>query len=289
MKTYDFTIKDLLNKGLRPLEESPRNGLHMTAASNCRPSVGGLVQGDKYTRSFNINEAAQIFHTYKGTFVLTADSIYSYSYYEDAITLLIDTIPPGLMWSIADFGEYILFTNGNINLIRNPSTGVFAADTGLVFPVARCMCAHRGRLLLGAPKRYPDLDGNHSNWASWSDINSIRFVSATEIDLARQNLSGSMPMPWEGDVLRIMPLGDKVIVYGDNGITALQLASTTGAASTYGQVPIEATGLRTARSLTTNGKEDEGSVHYFINNTGWLCSLDSNLKVTRLGYKEFLD
>lgn len=289
MKTYNFTMKDLLGTGLRPLEESPRNGMHMTASSNGRPSIGGLVQGDKYTRSFAIDEAAQIFHTYKGTFILTADSIYSYSYYDDAITLLIDTIPPGLMWSVADFGEYILFTNGNNNLIRDPSTGLFAVDTGVIFPVARCICAHRGRLLLGAPKRYPSLDGNHSNWAAWSDINSIRFVSATELDLARQNLSGFMPMPWEGDVLRIVPLGDKVIVYGDNGITALQLASTTGAASTYGQVPIESTGLLTARSLTTNGKEDEGSVHYFINNSGWLCTLDSKLKVTRLGYKEFLD
>lgn len=289
MKTFDFTIKDLLQKGLRPLEESPRNGMHMTAISNGRLSEGGLVDRDKYTRSFAINEAAQIFNTYKGTFILTADSIYSYSYYTDSITLLIDTIPPGLMWNIADFGEYLLFSNGNINLIRDPSSGIFVTDTGLVFPVARCMCAHRGRLLLGGPKRYPTLDGDHSNWAAWSDINSIRFVSSTELDLARQNLSGYMPMPWDGDVLRIQPLGDKVIVYGDNGITALQLTSTTGAASTYGQVPIEETGLLTARSLTTNGKENEGSVHYFINNTGWLCSLDNNLKVTRLGYKEFLN
>lgn len=289
MKTFNYTIKELFNKGLRPLEESPRNGSFLTAASNCRMTEGGLVGADKYTRKFNLNETAQVFHAFKGTFILTADSIYSYDYYSDTYSLVVGSIPPGLMWSMADFGEYLLFTNGNINLIRDPTTGDFNVDIGIVFPVARSICAHRGRLILGGPKRYPTADGYHRNWVAWSDVNSIDFISATNLTQTRQNLSGYMPMPWEGDVLRVIPMNDKVVVYGDNGITAIVLASASGISSTYGQAPIRETGLLSDRAATTNGEQDEGTLHYFLDNTGWLCEMNNDLQVKRLGYKEFLN
>lgn len=287
MQTFNYPIKELFNKGLRPLEESPRNGSYLTAISNGRVTEGGIVGADKYIRTFALNESAQIFSTYKSTFVLTLDTIYSYD--GSALTQLLTGIVPGLMWSIADFGEYVLFTNGNVNLIRNITTGAFTVDDGTVFPVARCICAHRGRLILGGPKNYPEVGEDYSNWVAWSDINELNFVSPTELGQARRNLSGYMPMLWGGDILNIMPLNDKIIVYGDNGITAMLLATAEGAPSTYGQVPIPETGILSAEALTTNGEKDEGSIQYFINTVGWLCKIDNNLKVERLGYKEFIN
>jgi hypothetical protein len=189
---------------------------------------------------------------------------------------------------MADFGEYLLFANGKINLIRNPTTGVFSTDDGTIFPLAKSICEHRGRLILGGPKNYPESGKDYSNWVAWSDINNLAFIKTTDLDQARQNLSGYMPMPWEGNVLKVEPLNDKVIVYGDNGITALVLRSLDLASSTYGQEDVHDVGLKWQGSMTTNGKKDGKTIHYFVDATGWLYELGDDLQPKRLGYKEFL-
>ena len=286
MQTFNYNIKELFNKGLRPLEESPRNGSYLTAVSNARISEGGLIQADKLIRDFALNEDAQIFSTYKGLFILTKDTLYSYI--NSTLSSMLTSLTVGGMWSHADFGDYLLFTNGEVNLIRDPITGVFATDTGTVFPLAKCICAHRGRLILGGPKNYPEIGETFSNWVAWSDIGKLAFLSADDISQARQNLAGYMPMQWQGNILRLATLTDKVIVYGDNGITALPLASVDGAMSTYGKVDIHKRGIRSQGAMTTNGKEDEGNIHYFVDNVGWLYKMGSKLDVKQLGYKEFL-
>jgi hypothetical protein len=276
------TTSSAFSNGLRPKEELSQNPAYLSQATNIYLSEDGCFDAEKFTRTFALDEDAQIFPTYKGVFVLTKDTLYGY---ENAIlTQLLTGLIKGGLWSVADFGDYILFTNGEVNLVRNPTTGIFTTDNGTVFPLARCICAHRGRLILGGPKKYPTLSGDHSNWVAWSDINNLKFVSSAELDQARQNLSGYMPMPWQGDVLRVATMGDKVIAYGDNGITALSLASTT-----YGQIPVYDVGIQSQGAMTTNGKADDGAIHYFVDKTGWLYKMAGNLEIDRLGYKEFLN
>ena len=274
------------SNGLRPREELDRESEYLSQATNVYLMEKGCFNAEKFTRTFDLDEDAKIFQSYKGIFVLTEDVLYSYA--NSVLTPLLSGITVGGMWSMADFGDYLLFTNGEVNLIRNPTTGIFATDDGTVFPLARCICAHRGRLILGGPKNYPVAGGLYSNWVAWSDINNIAFVKSSDLDQARQNLSGYMPMEWEGSVLKVASLNDKIIVYGDNGITALPLASTDLAASTYGQIPVYEVGIRGPGAMTTNGKKDDGSIHYFVDNVGWLYTLTDNLEPKRLGYKEFL-
>jgi hypothetical protein len=346
------------SNGLRPEEELNHEAQYLSVATNAYLMESGCFNAEKFTRTFNLDEDAQIFSAYKGIFVLTKDELLSYSrsMYVDTwdsygatttftassvtglsvggsviiqnvmissgndingkqtitgivgnqVTVNFDStgstyvagnIPVfslltgltlGGFWSIADFGDYILFTNGEVNLIRNPTTGIFTTDGGTVFPLAKSICAHRGRVILGGPKNYPKLGEFFSNWVAWSDINNLEFVGATELDQARQNLSGYMPIPWEGNVLKVEPLNDKVIVYGDNGITALKLISTELAASTYGQEDVHDVGVKWQGSMTTNGKKDGKQIHYFVDSTGWLYELGNDLNPKRLGYKEFL-
>ena len=123
MKTFNFPIKDLFNKGLRPLEESPRNGNYLTAVSNGRVTEGGLVGADKYTRAFALNERAQVFSSYKGIFVLTEDTLYKAI--NGALSQVATGLPIGGLWSCADFGNFLVFTNGEVNLVKNPTSDVF--------------------------------------------------------------------------------------------------------------------------------------------------------------------
>lgn len=287
LATFEGGIKsNALSNGLRPREELSQNPAYLSQATNVLLSEDGCFDAETFTRSFALDEAAQIFSLHKGLFVLTQDTIYQYDNSE--LTQLLTTLTVGTRWSEADFQDYVLFTNGEINLIRNPTTGIFAIDDGTIFPLANCMCAHRGRVILGGPINYPTSTRLYDNWVAWSDINNLKFVSNTELDQARQNLSGYMPMPWEGNILRVMPLGDKVIVYGDNGITALFLTSASGISSTYGQRHIHDVGIMTNDSIVTNGKIEGGSIHYFVDDDGWLYELKENLELNRLGYKEFL-
>ncbi len=352
--------------GLRPKEELDHNKGFLSQADNVYLSEDGSFHAEKFTRTFALNESAQVFPTYVGIFVLTSTTLYLWN--GATLTSLLSGLTAGGLWSVADFGEYVLFTNGSVNLIRDPTTGVFATDAGVVFPLAKCMCAHRGRLILGGLTDYPEA-GAYPNWVAWSNINNIAFINrpllsttiatlasqasftltagsavdddyndaiivvtdagdstikayglvsdytgssktialnkdpgiftmavtdsvdiyaAGQNDETRQNLSGYMPMPWEGNVLELMPLGDKIIVYGDNGITAMALVSAQDAASTYGQVPVYPSGLHGQGAMTTEGNSEEIFRHYFVDKTGWLNVLNSDLQVKQLGYKEFL-
>ena len=366
MKTFDYPIKDLLNKGLRPLEESPRNGMFMTAVENARVTEGGLAGADKLTRTaFGLNETAQIFTAYTGVYVLTDDTLYSWS--APTLTQLLTGLATGGEWSMADFGSYVLFTNGSVNLIRDPITGTFASDAGVIFPLAISLCAHRGRLILGGPANYPNSEDINTNWVAWSDINNLDFlhtplltttisILATQVsftltagsanddtynnmiavitdagdssvkafapildytgstktitlnvdpaiftmaatdevkiyedvdqDQARQNLAGYIPMPWEGNVQRVEPFQDKIVVYGDNGVTALKLLSTELVPSTYGLLHLSSDGIKEQAAMTDNNQKEVGTEHYFIDTEGYVVAIDENMKVERIGYKE---
>lgn len=354
------------NNGLRPREELDHDVSYLLEVENVYLSADGSFNAEKFTRTFTLNESAQIFPTYIGIFVLTSTVLYSWN--GSALSSLLSGLTPGGLWSVADFGSYILFTNGSVNLVRNPTTGVFATDSGTLFPLATSICAHRGRLILGGITDYPE-SGSYPNWVAWSDINNLAFVNrpllsttiatlasqvsftltagsavddtyndaiivitdagdatvkafglvsdytggtktvaldkdpaiftmaatdiidiyaAEENDQTRRNLSGYMPMPWEGSIQKIAPLEDKVIVYGDNGVTAMVLASAVGTASTYGQKPVSESGIKEQGAMAMNGKNEQATTHYFVDKTGWLNMIDVGLVVNRLGYKEFL-
>jgi len=98
----------------------------------------------------------------------------------------------------------------------------------------------------------------------------------------REKTIGMMPMPWSGDVEVLKQLGDAVMVYGSNGISAL--------------VPVEnATTFAVRRIFDHVGVVGRGSVggnksvHVFItgpNKELWMIGPD--LQPKRLGYSEFL-
>lgn len=288
MKTFNFPVQEMFAKGLRPLEESPRNGMYLTAASNIRVTEAGLVAADKLVREFALNENAQVFSTYRGLFVLTEDTLYEYNASLATLTQLLTTLTVGRNWSIADFGDYIIFTNGFVNIIRNPTTGVFATDDGTILPLSKSICKHRGRLILGGPVDYPTIGDTHTNWVAWSDINNLAFLDNVDMSQGRQNLAGYMPMPWANTVEVVVPLGDHVIVYGQDGIIALKLISTPHVASTYNQIPVHNVGINQQGAVTTKDIKEGTHVHYFVDTEGKLCRLHENLKLDILDYKEFL-
>lgn len=99
----------------------------------------------------------------------------------------------------------------------------------------------------------------------------------------RKNDSGFSPLPYVGTLRILKPLGDFVIAYTDTGVMALR--PVTDPEPTYAQLDLPAlrgTGLATAGAVGGNAE-----VHVFVDRSGFLWQITSDLKVERLGYQEF--
>ena len=114
------------------------------------------------------------------------------------------------------------------------------------------------------------LENLKSNWVKWSNIGSLDFT------IGRSNVAGEMPLDCKGWIYDIKKLNDKVVAYGENGISLL---TPTGVK--YGLNTIYRIGLKSKQAVT-----GDDSIHYFIDNKGQLYSLGESLQ--KLDYSEYL-
>lgn len=97
------------------------------------------------------------------------------------------------------------------------------------------------------------------------------------LERLQKNEWGFMPMPWQGEILNIEPLGEALIVYGDEAITAM-IPAQFG----FGY-----------QHLMNVGIADRGAVagnrggHIFIGESGELWSIGPQLQTNKIGYKEY--
>lgn len=142
-----------------------------------------------------------------------------------------------------------------------------------------------------------------SNWVWWStigggdalmlfskDLMETGFVSSSYgnlkpylFDLLKRNEQGFAPMPWKGTVHKIMQLGDYNMVYGSGGITALKAVSEP--APTMAILEPLPKGIGIVGPGAVGGDKNH---HIFVDQSGLLWHIDSQLKATVLGYQEYL-
>ena len=130
------------------------------------------------------------------------------------------------------------------------------------------------------------------NYQSYATSPDTGFTSAKPfaIDLLERNEAGMRPMPWRGKVLGIAPLGDGMVVYGENGIRYLApyneaVVKTYGVYEFNGLPPhVGVYNGTTSRSAFCAGNDR----HIFMEPSGELWHLLPNLQAERLGYREYL-
>lgn len=104
-------------------------------------------------------------------------------------------------------------------------------------------------------------------------------------DILKRNELGWMPMPWQGRVRCVRPLGKAVMVYGDEGISALIPLNVDGIAPTYGLHEFsELGGVGIAGRGAISGDNTD---HVCVDKFGYLWHINSQLQASRLGYREF--
>lgn len=100
-------------------------------------------------------------------------------------------------------------------------------------------------------------------------------------DLLRRGDIGGRTMPWDGNVLRLLPLGRNVVVCGDNGMSALAPVDTDFglAAELSNEIGLLGRGA-------VGGSEKDGIV--FVGGDYALYLISPSLEMKRLGYEGFL-
>lgn len=103
------------------------------------------------------------------------------------------------------------------------------------------------------------------------------------MDVLRQNEFGFMPMPWEGEVLGLGSMEDKVIVFGKEGISALVMASGEDI-NTYGFRHMMSTGI-----LSTRGFHSSDKRTVFVDRAGMLWEVTPDLKPQKHDYQHLFN
>ena len=101
-------------------------------------------------------------------------------------------------------------------------------------------------------------------------------------EMLKRNDFGYAPMPYQGLVRRVAPLGDHVIAYSNDGIASLT-PTTIGDFNTMGVRLLSDHGIMTGHAFCASPKR-----HIWLDNIGDLWQITPDLQVTRLGYKEYL-
>jgi hypothetical protein len=88
--------------------------------------------------------------------------------------------------------------------------------------------------------------------------------------------SGRLPMEYPGWIYQAKQLADKMVMYGENGVTILKPAEQYWASQTILNIGLKG----------TNSVAGTNNVHFFVDNLGQLWKLTDSLKM--LDYSEFL-
>lgn len=172
-------------------------------------------------------------------------------------------------WFDEDTSGIALGSYGVFNPILSESTssvalgsyGVFVEAVGYTLNTSVVRVGSYGELYVLPVK---------SNWVKWSDIGNLDFT------INKGNVAGERPLNWKGSVYAIKELGDKVIAYGENGVSALPPFDKT-----FGMETIYRVGLKGRNAVCGNRYN-----HFFVDKIGQMWRLSDSL--TKLDYSEYL-
>jgi hypothetical protein len=285
MREQGITLTEF-HKGLRPYDDTVTNQEMLTDCFNLIPRAQGLVSVPDISHpitAVSVNHPwPQIFLGHKHWVCCTQDKIYTINA-NWSLTLQLDldiyynSFPnaPKETWHFADFFDYVVLTNGGVTVVYNPDTTIWEYNDGTTLPTLGTVLNFKGQIIgsgrdtvVGDPKTV--FGETTSNFLMWGGIGSANFV------VDQSNVKGYRPMPWTGEVYKIMALGDNIVVYGASGIAICKFNNTV-----LGIVKLLKYGIA---SRDAAGGDDETQV--FIDTEGNLRKITPE-SISEPMYKEF--
>jgi hypothetical protein len=313
MRESEFVMREFA-KGLRPFSNMPLNSGGLTTCYNYVPRPEGLVGFVKPTNmlgTFTVSPPfPQLFYLWDsknrngtGQFlvVCTKERIYTYNGAGDPVLAFdcSDFYSAGsyghYYWQVADFIDYIIFTNRIVTITYTVDTNVWAYADGISIPNLGCVCAYNGQILASGSNpaknntaamttpytMYSDIGSTVSNVAftqpgnifMWSNIGSASFI------IGQDNVAGYMPLKGVGNIQKILPIGtDKIVVYGDTGIVIGSFKGVNFSPFKFINIGI----------MGRAGAAGNSSSHMFVDSVGNLYHLTAEMQLSAPMYKEFI-
>lgn len=178
-------------------------------------------------------------------------------------------VSAGKSWHVADFGAYVVFTNG-VQVYTFDIVNGFGQRESL--PHFSTCCNYNGQLVVGGfLSPWHDAGMGH---VGWSKPGEATFV------IDQSNLSGIAGMG-EGEVLHVKKLGSSVMVYGTQNVWKLPAVVEPVVGFGKAQVTL-IPGLASRSSIA--GTDDD---HVLVDSYGKLWHIQFGQQPKLLGYEEF--
>ena len=113
-------------------------------------------------------------------------------------------------------------------------------------------------------------EASKRNWVKWSNIGALDFT------VWKDNVAGERPLDWNGFIYSLKKLANRVIAYGENGVSMLSPAGNA-----WGLQNIHHFGLIGQNAVCGNDSQ-----HFFVDSNGSLCRLTDSIEM--LDYREYL-
>ena len=231
MREFELVIDEALKNGLSPLRVTPMNSQLLRECLGFRLGKVGL---EKYEDKENPIDAIDILYSWpfpqylvgeRYNILVVRDSLVNhedivYVVSDDHVTVThifsIDvlTFGQGTLMEMADFGEYIFMANGVRMIYWDPTLVAWQhMAASATIPMMKTVCNFKGQAVGGnVVSAWHDCDEKSY---VWSKIGSIDFTPEDD------NEAGYRRDPFGGEVYHTRRLGDMVVGYSSEGITAL--------------------------------------------------------------------
>jgi len=265
---------------LRPTEDSGKNKDWSTECFNFRAIKKGIESYTRQVDPFAVDEVfpfPQLLVGMNKSFLVVRDALLLtdtvYEIGPGYAIASITSVAPGNRFDYADYGSYIVMTNGDVTIEYDVGTSTYTVSGATAtFPLVSTLCDFNGQLIAGDV--LSPWQGCDENSIIWGKIGAVDFTP----DL--KNTAGFRRFPYDGGVYKVRKLGGKVIVYGAQGVGAL--LPVTSPAPTFGFAELGNVGLA-SRNAVGCGRE----AHIFVDQEGKLWAVKEGLEL--IGYQEFLE
>ena len=273
MREFEARFREGLLKGLRVEANNPRYNESLVECYNLKPHRFGLVpfeplEADPTGHTEACWPYVQFFAGAKFFVYACGKDVYVYDHFLNLKQSI--TVIPGDRWCFADFGDYFIMVNGLQVVQIDPDGNLEAFVLTETIPRCLTLCNYRGQLFGGGVKT--DWYEKDENSAIWSRIGRVDFT------INHDNESGFIRLPTVGNILRCMVLGNHVIYYGTTGVYAVSPETTN----------LKLTHLFNRGIKWKANVDGDETQHLMVSDDGTLYKIHPDLKIERLGYREWI-
>lgn len=157
MRESELVFREGLLKGLRSSERNPRNQAALTISNGLMPESGAFRSVPELTNMSGITALGEVFpfpqvHVGQAhTIVMGATTIWELV--NGSLVQKLSGLTIGSIWTVADFYDYLILTNGVIMVRRNADSHTWEVFTDENIPQSNCVAAVNGQLIVGSPRR----------------------------------------------------------------------------------------------------------------------------------------